>query len=85
MQSSSRHVNEFKLFTGNSNRELAVEIAKLMGQDLGDAVISTFSDGEISVSINETVRGREIFSSVGAGSGSESSRTISMQTIPVFV
>ncbi len=61
MQSSSRHVNEFKLFTGNSNRELAVEIAKLMGQDLGDAVISTFSDGEISVSINETVRGREIF------------------------
>lgn len=61
MQSSSRHVNEFKLFAGNSNQELAVEIAKLMGQDLGDAVISTFSDGEISVSINETVRGREIF------------------------
>ena len=61
MQNSSRHVNEFKLFTGNSNMELATEIAKLMGQDLGDAVISTFSDGEISVSINETVRGREIF------------------------
>lgn len=61
MQSNTRHVNEFKLFTGNSNRELAVEIAKLMGQDLSDAVISTFSDGEISVSINETVRGREIF------------------------
>ena len=61
MQNSSRHVNECKLFTGNSNMELATEIAKLMGQDLGDAVISTFSDGEISVSINETVRGREIF------------------------
>ena len=61
MQSNSRHVNEFKLFAGNSNQELAVEIAKLMGQDLSDAVISTFSDGEISVSINETVRGREIF------------------------
>ena len=58
---SSRHIDEFKLFSGNSNPELALEISKLMGQDLGDSVISTFSDGEISVSINETVRGREIF------------------------
>lgn len=58
---NSRHGNEFKLFTGNSNVELAKEISKLMGQALGDSVITTFSDGEISVSINETVRGRDIF------------------------
>ncbi|MDO4482371.1 MAG: ribose-phosphate diphosphokinase [Bacillota bacterium] len=58
---NSRHGNEFKLFAGNSNVELAKEISKLMGQALGDSVITTFSDGEISVSINETVRGRDIF------------------------
>ena len=58
---NSRHGNEFKLFAGNSNMALAKEIAKLMGQALGDSVITKFSDGEISVSINETVRGRDIF------------------------
>ena len=58
---NSRHGNEFKLFAGNSNVELAKEISKLMGQALGDSIITTFSDGEISVSINETVRGRDIF------------------------
>ena len=58
---NSRHGNEFKLFAGNSSMELAKEISKLMGQALGDAIITTFSDGEISVSINETVRGRDIF------------------------
>ncbi len=58
---NSRHGNEFKLFAGNSNVGLAKEISKLMGQALGDANITTFSDGEISVSINETVRGRDIF------------------------
>ena len=58
---NSRHGNEFKLFAGNSNIELAKEISKLMGQALGESNITTFSDGEISVSINETVRGRDIF------------------------
>lgn len=58
---NSRHGNEFKLFAGNSNVELAKEISKLMGQALGESNITTFSDGEISVSINETVRGRDIF------------------------
>lgn len=58
---NSRHGNEFKLFAGNSNVGLAKEISKLMGQALGDSNITTFSDGEISVSINETVRGRDIF------------------------
>lgn len=58
---NSRHGNEFKLFAGNSNLALAREIAKLMGQALGDSAITKFSDGEISVSINETVRGRDVF------------------------
>ncbi len=58
---NSRHENEFKIFTGNSNKSLAAEIAKLMKHELADSEIKAFSDGEIAVSINETVRGREIF------------------------
>jgi len=58
---NNRHENEFMLFAGNSNMELAQEIATLMGKTLGNAKIDKFSDGEISVSINQTVRGREIF------------------------
>ena len=52
---------EFKIFAGNSNDALAEEIASIMGKPLGKADVSTFSDGEISVNILETVRGRDIF------------------------
>lgn len=55
------HGNEIKLFTGNSNRPLAQSIAKKLGIGLGDAEATTFSDGEISVHIGETVRGRDLF------------------------
>lgn len=53
--------NNIKVFTGNSNPKLAKEIAKLLGVELGSAKVSTFSDGEISVDINETVRGEDVF------------------------
>ncbi|WP_022852219.1 ribose-phosphate diphosphokinase [Limisalsivibrio acetivorans] len=49
------------LFTGNANRSLAQGIATELGVRLGDAVVSTFSDGEIRVKINESVRGRDVF------------------------
>ena len=52
---------EYKIFAGNSNLELADEIASIMGKPLGKAIVTTFSDGEISVSIQESVRGRDIF------------------------
>lgn len=52
---------EFKIFTGNSNIALAEEIASIMGKPLGKSVVTKFSDGEISVNIQETVRGRDIF------------------------
>ena len=42
--------SEFKIFAGNSNTELAEEIAAIMGQPLGKSTVSKFSDGEISVS-----------------------------------
>jgi ribose-phosphate pyrophosphokinase len=50
-----------KLFSGNSNRALAKEIAKVLNIPLGDATVSTFSDGEIMVKINENVRGADVF------------------------
>ncbi|UCF86870.1 MAG: ribose-phosphate pyrophosphokinase [Nitrospiraceae bacterium] len=50
-----------KLFTGNSNELLAGEIADFLNNPVGDATISTFSDGESMVQINENVRGADVF------------------------
>lgn len=50
-----------KLFTGNSNPSLAKEIANVLKIPVGDATVSTFSDGEIMVQINENVRGADVF------------------------
>ncbi|MBE6048721.1 MAG: ribose-phosphate diphosphokinase [Clostridium sp.] len=55
------HGNNIKIFTGNSHPELAREIAEILGLPVGKAKVSTFSDGEISVDINETVRGADVF------------------------
>ncbi|GHU61247.1 ribose-phosphate pyrophosphokinase [Clostridia bacterium] len=60
MKDSSSYL-DFKIFTGNSHVALAEEIASIMGKPLGKADVSTFSDGEISVNVSETVRGRDIF------------------------
>lgn len=50
-----------KLFTGNAHKELAKEVAGYLGMAVGDATVSTFSDGEIMVHINENVRGTDVF------------------------
>jgi ribose-phosphate pyrophosphokinase len=50
-----------KLFTGTSNTELAREVAKYLNLDLGDTTVSTFSDGEIMVRLNENARGSDAF------------------------
>jgi ribose-phosphate pyrophosphokinase len=50
-----------KLFTGNAHKELAKEVAGYLGMAVGDATVSTFSDGEIMVHINENVRGADVF------------------------
>ena len=55
------HGKSIKIFTGNSNPSLANEIAEILGVPVGDAKVSTFSDGEISVNIKETVRGTDVF------------------------
>ncbi|QSQ08519.1 Ribose-phosphate pyrophosphokinase [Koleobacter methoxysyntrophicus] len=53
--------NELKIFTGNSNTRLAKEIADHLGVPLGDSVVNRFSDGEIQVKINESVRGTHVY------------------------
>lgn len=55
------HGKNIKIFTGTSHPELAKDIANILGLCVGDAKVSTFSDGEISVDINETVRGADLF------------------------
>ena len=52
---------DIMLFAGNSNIELASQIAKKLGRKLGSASVKKFSDGEVSVSLGESVRGRDVF------------------------
>jgi len=49
------------IFSGNSNINLAKEIAKHIGVKLGDALVSKFPEGEIRVRINDNVRGADVF------------------------
>ncbi|WKA58279.1 ribose-phosphate pyrophosphokinase [Planococcus shenhongbingii] len=51
----------FKLFTLNSNPELAQEIADLLGCEMGKSSITRFSDGEVQINLEESVRGAEVF------------------------
>ena len=55
------HGKDIKLFAGNSNIQLAEEIATKIGLPLGASSVGRFSDGEIAISINEVVRGSDIF------------------------
>lgn len=52
---------DFLIFSGNSNKSLAEGIVSRLGMRLGAATVSKFSDGEIMVKINESVRGRDVF------------------------
>jgi ribose-phosphate pyrophosphokinase len=49
------------IFSGNSNMQLAKKVASHLKLSIGKASVSTFSDGEISVEIQENVRGQDIF------------------------
>ncbi|RKD20914.1 ribose-phosphate pyrophosphokinase [Caminicella sporogenes DSM 14501] len=52
---------EIKIFAGNSNKELALKICSELGLPLGNAEVSSFSDGEIAVNIGESVRGADVY------------------------
>lgn len=49
------------IFSANSSRKLAVRICEFLGLTLGDATVSSFSDGEIQVNIGQSVRGKDVF------------------------
>ncbi len=55
------HGKKIKLFSLNSNRELAEEIAEHLGIELSACSVTKFADGEVNISINETVRGCDVF------------------------
>jgi ribose-phosphate pyrophosphokinase len=50
-----------KVFSLNSNRALAAEIAEIIGIELGKCSVSRFSDGEIQINIEESIRGCDVF------------------------
>ena len=54
-------LERIRLFSGNSNIALAKKICDNLGVSLGKANVSTFSDGETRVEINENVRGMDVF------------------------
>lgn len=50
-----------KIFSGNANPALAREVADYLNVRLGQSLVSTFADGEIQVSIDESVRGKDVY------------------------
>lgn len=56
-----KDLDHLKLFAGNANPALAQEIADCIGIPLGKSEVTTFSDGETNVQIEESVRGCDVF------------------------
>ncbi len=55
------HGKNIKIFSGNSHPALAMQIASCLGLTVGKSSVNTFSDGEISIAISESVRGSDVF------------------------
>ena len=55
------HGKDIRIFSGNSNRAMAEDIARKIGLPLGLATVGRFSDGEVNVNIGETVRGSDVY------------------------
>ncbi|MHB8057906.1 MAG: ribose-phosphate pyrophosphokinase [Desulfuromonadaceae bacterium] len=53
--------DKIKIFSGNSNPDLAHKICNCLGVPLGNARVRRFSDGEVMVEIGENVRGRDVY------------------------
>ncbi|MFZ8864113.1 MAG: ribose-phosphate diphosphokinase [Thermocrinis sp.] len=54
-------IGSIKLLTGTSNQDLAKEVSEYLNIPLSDAIVSRFSDGEVRVQINESMRGEDVF------------------------
>ena len=55
------HGTKIEVLSGNSNRPLAEAVAKELNLPLSDAEVGKFSDGEISITLPQTVRGKDVF------------------------
>ena len=55
------HGKDIKIFAANSTVRVSEQIAECLGLPLGKSEVSTFSDGEITVSLFESVRGSDCF------------------------
>ncbi|KAA0543715.1 ribose-phosphate diphosphokinase [Bacillus sp. BGMRC 2118] len=53
--------SKLKLFALNSNSKLAAEIAEVIGVKLGKSSVARFSDGEIQINIEESIRGCDVY------------------------
>ena len=49
------------IFTGNSNKALAEEIAEILKIELGKAKIGRFNDGEVSIEVGDNVRSKDVY------------------------
>lgn len=54
-------MDKMVVFSGNSNKELALKISKNLKLQIGKSLISRFSDGEVRIKIEENVRGKDVF------------------------
>ncbi len=54
-------MDKLKILSGNANRELAESICAYLEVEIGQAKVTHFSDGEVQVEINESVRGMDVF------------------------
>ena len=50
-----------KIFCGNSNPQFAETVCRELGVPMGKGLVKTFADGEVSVTLEETVRGADVF------------------------
>ncbi|RLN51915.1 hypothetical protein BBJ28_00002205 [Nothophytophthora sp. Chile5] len=54
-------INGLKIFSGNANHELAANVAKLVGVQLGKITVERFADGEVNIMVHENVRGKDVY------------------------
>jgi len=55
------HNKDIKIICGNSNIPFAEDVCRNIGLRLGNTTVSTFSDGEIAVSVDDSMRGSDVF------------------------
>ena len=61
LEDSPVYADQFQIYTGNANRDLAEKICRYLGSDLGDAQVFEFANENIFVKIMENVREKDVF------------------------